>query len=371
MTTQLDLEFTRGDQLGILRAARLGDPRKSNDRKPLAKLLLRTLDDRIGRNKRWAMTVDELAEEADMSRSAAYQWLGWLNEAGIIGFDSLPDGRREFWICWSTLWQFTPEGRTSESRRANPPGGSSVHNMDQRSTTRTDGPPHGPPVHVVDCSYKEERPLSAHSAPTPSPSSSADGLSEVSREEAMMMVNAAGVKQFGHVVETALANGMTTQQIAAVVAHFQAHPDKWPPEILFERLTRIGACLIGPNEGWYGDTDKWKAQQRRLQEAQAAAAAQAAEDQLKQQREAERHALEGLNAAVGDVFDGMSKAERLGLIPPGHPDESVLRSAVKFGIHEHVRGTFLRLLIEAMGGEDRAERDHTSAAAIGRKTVTA
>lgn len=354
-TQQLNLEFTRGEQLSILREIRLGDPRKSNDRKPFAKLLLRALDDRIGRSKRWAMTVDELAEEAEMSRSATYQWLGWLNEAGLIGFDSLPDGRREFWICWSNLWQMTPAGRAAERAEqaavsppgglASPPHGPAVHQVDQQSTTWTGGPPHGLLVHNVDCSYKEERPISAHSAPPSSSTPSGDR-----RREVTMMVKTAGVGLFGPAVETAIAHGMGLEQIAAVVGHFSRFPGRWPPEVLYERLTRVQAFELAPDEGWYGDTPQWIDKQRRADQKAADEAERALETERLNRIDAERKAVEELNLMVGDVFDGMSKQQRFELIPRGHPQESTLRSAIKFGVTDHVRGTFLRLLIEAMGG---------------------
>ena len=77
----------------------------------------------------------------------------------------------------------------------------------------------------------------------------------------MVMVKNAGVGQFGPTVEAALSQGLTIEQIAAVVEHFQANPGRWAAGVLVERLTRPGARLLAPSEGWYGETREWKTAQ--------------------------------------------------------------------------------------------------------------
>lgn len=351
MAKQLAIDFTRSEQLALLRDCRLGDPRKRNDRKPLAKLLLRSLDDRIGRNKRWAITVEELGEESEMSRSAVYKWLGWLSAAELIGFDELPDGRREFWICWSNVWAMTPAGRAAEREArdaVSPPRGPRVHIVDHESTMWNGSPQCGMVVHNVDCSYKEERPLSAQLAPSSPPPP---------REELVTMVRTAGVNLAEETIATATANGLSSDQIAAVVAHYQAFPGRWNPGILYERLTRPGVQNDPPDHGWYGDSEAWLAAQRHQAAiAQQEASRQALAAENAQQAESRRELTE-LNALVGELLDSMPLDELRALVPDDHPRANQLRQAIRFRTIDLMRIEFLRLIVTATGGWDgSAER---------------
>lgn len=351
MAKQLAIDFTRSEQLGLLRDCRLGDPRKRNDRKPLAKLLLRSLDDRIGRNKRWAITVEELGEESEMSRSAVYKWLGWLSAAELIGFDELPDGRREFWICWSNVWAMTPAGRAAEREArdaVSPPRGPRVHNVDHESTMWNDSPQCGMVVHNVDCSYKEERPQSAPLAPTPSPPP---------REELVTMVRTAGVNLADETVADAIANGMTLEQVAAVVGHYQAHPGRWHPGILKERLTRLGAHGQQADEGWYGDSASWQAAEVHRDAIAAQEAARLALVVESEQQNAARQELDELNVIAGELLDSLPLHELRAMVPDDHPRATQLLQAIRFRTVNLQRIEFLRLIVDAMGGWDgSAER---------------
>lgn len=346
MAKQLAIDFTRSEQLGLLRDCRLGDPRKRNDRKPLAKLLLRSLDDRIGRNKRWAITVEELGEESEMSRSAVYKWLGWLSAAELIGFDELPDGRREFWICWSNVWAMTPAGRAAE-----------------REARDAVSPPRGPRVHNVDCSYKEERPQSAPLAPTPSPPP---------REELVTMVRTAGVNLADETVADAIANGMTPEQVAAVVEHYQAHPGRWHPGILKERLTRQGAHGQQADEGWYGDSAAWQAAEVHRDAIAAQEAARLALVVESGQQNAARQELDELNVIAGELLDSLPLHELRAMVPDDHPRATQLLQAIRFRTVNLQRVEFLRLIVDAMGGWDgSAERCPLDDAGVGMTPIPA
>lgn len=211
---QLTLDYSRAQQLAILRECRLGDPRKKNDRKPIAKLLLRTLDDRIGKAGRWSLLMVDLAAEADVAPPTAYKWCAWLNAHGFIGFDELPDGRREFWICWNALWATTPEGRAATKKQATP--------VLQNRTTLYDVEPDSTTENRVLCGRAHIR-ISAHSAPTerttspPTPSIAPDRSVIVER------VREAGVSQCAEAVAAALANGLTLDDLAAILDDWAAH----------------------------------------------------------------------------------------------------------------------------------------------------
>jgi hypothetical protein len=317
---QLELDFTRAQQLAILRDCRLGG-------RPLAKLLLERLDDHIGRNRSWSLRIDELAEEAEISRSAAYKWLKWLHDEGLIGCDELPDGRRTFWICWGALWERTPEGQQQAERTAgpSPPGGPSVHHVDCQSTTWTVSPPGGLSVHHVDCqsttwtAYKEERPLSAPlSAPSAPPSAPPSAAAEPASSEADLVaaVAAAGVHAAAEAVQQALRNGLAPAAIRELLAEYAVRRERYqnPEGWLYWRLTTPSAVHLAADQWPRPDHPAWRGRQEAAT-AVAARSAAAVADAAERQRLAERRqARERQLAACGAEIDQLTPPERADLV---------------------------------------------------------
>lgn len=84
------------------------------------------------------------------------------------------------------------------------------------------------------------------------------------REAAVTAVRECGVNRAVEAVETARRNGMSDEQIRAVVRQFRdpANTGRWSAGVLHDRLTCPGANLLAPDAGWFGDSAAWTARQR-------------------------------------------------------------------------------------------------------------
>lgn len=261
---QLTLE--RGQQLRILRTCKLGTRR--NDRKLIAKAMLRAIDDHIGhRNGRWTFDLQELYDEIDVARTTGYDWFNWLIDQGFIGCDRLRDGRREVWICWGTLWECTPEGRVEAAREArdNPPAGppvrhadDSVRQADRQSATRTASPPGG--LHI-----RNSAPLSAPSSAPSSPSSAPADDDAKTKTTATERLIDLGVAKAEEAVERSLGL-RSADETLATIEHFAAEfrlPDGKSDSansinFLFWRLTDVGCRGQPPHGGWLKPSDEFR-----------------------------------------------------------------------------------------------------------------
>jgi len=273
--TQATFDFSRAEKLSILRYCRLGDPDKINDHNPLAKAMLRAIDDRIGRNESWTMLPEEVIRDADMARSTGYRILRWLAEEGFIGMAKRPDGKTEFRIYWGLVREFTPWGGCSVS----PGAGPTVPERDSQSRSGTDQSRSGTHSPGAGLTYKEERPVSAPISAPPAPPSS---------EDATVMANVidrlidAGMNRAVAAMEGSLQL-RTVQETAALVEYYLTSfrlPDgtcdaennlNW----LFWRLTSKDGQRLPVDKGWKKPSQaftkaRWELQERSKRDTEAA-----------------------------------------------------------------------------------------------------
>lgn len=102
---------------------------------------------------------------------------------------------------------------------------------------------------------------------------------------------------------------------------FGRHPGRWPPEVLFHRLTSPQAALLAADEGWFGELPAWTAEQKkRAWTAQQTQAAESQRSTLNAQRSpdmavqkiVETQRLEKLH---GEALDALTLAEAIQLLP--------------------------------------------------------
>lgn len=294
-----DPKRKRGQQLKMLRNVRLGCLK--------LRALLRELDDRIpnhteARPETFALSMATLVDELEISRSEAYELCDRLRDLGVLAWDDLANGKREFWICWGTLSEFahpdpaqrpeTPSLQQFRQRRK-PIRSKASNDGDQepaiphRRNTINSAPAedHSAPAEL------ESSPAEDHSAPAElhirniatlsqsSPSSkgtpSADGGGDrdgFDREAVTKLVRKAGVARAAEKVRQALAAGMSLRQIADVARHALQFPGRWSGGIVADRLTQADAPSLSAAEGWFGDDPKWLERERERKAAERRAA---------------------------------------------------------------------------------------------------
>lgn len=81
---------------------------------------------------------------------------------------------------------------------------------------------------------------------------------EVTLEDAVDMLRAAGVERARAAVNVAEAHGMTPAGIVAVARHALAHPGRWNPQVIYTRVTSLDAIDQPPDEGWFGENPNWR-----------------------------------------------------------------------------------------------------------------
>lgn len=317
--SQQTINFTRSNQLALkakLRKHRLGKHGKS---------LFLLLDDHIGPNISWVLTYEELAEEAEISVNTVRMAIDALCELGVIWFEKVTDHYHErrlrFYITWANIEEMVEERMPTTpdivAASKSPHCGANIHAMEDSSTPWSN-PPHGATIlHAVEDSiYRKNGRINVHSNGTPPTPSSAVSQTLPSlpdrRTEVVVKVRDAGVAQFGLAVLKAQAEGMTLDQIEAVVDHFNANPGRWPAEVLYERVTRPGASLQPADQGWYGEKLEWIATQKRA--AVVTAQQQAKEESMRVENPNQRYTREQNEAKFGPILDAMTPAERHALL---------------------------------------------------------
>jgi hypothetical protein len=284
----------RGQQLLMLRKARLGCLK--------LRAMLREIDDRIPnhqelRPETFALSMADLIDELELSRSEGYELCDRLRALGVLAWDDLPNGRREFWICWGTLSEFAhpdpaqrPEVPTlrefRQQRRSEKLGQHQEPPIPQVRNGSDSSPEELESSLAEDRSSPEEdhssgeeslnRNIATLSQPSPSstgtPAAGGGGGGEIDgpeagKREALNLVRRAGVGRFVQAVDTATANGMTLAQVAAVARHALTPENRepcprWSGAIVHDRLTMPGAAMLSPEDGWWGDNPDWTAAQR-------------------------------------------------------------------------------------------------------------
>jgi hypothetical protein len=279
---QMELTMDYGQQRALLRRVRVGNP--------VRQLMLWVIDSHIpkGRNS-WRMTMRDLADECFVEYQTAYKAAAELEELGVIRRDRLGGGAIDFSICWGVLCALDEEAG------------------EERIDTETILPVENPILRTENPVLRRENQIlrtENEILPTENrtiydTNTLTSTTSSTAEQELVMMVAGCGVGRAGAAVAAAISQGMTPGQIRAVVEHFRA-PDnagRWSPGILYDRLTRIGAHATPADQGWFGDSNTWKARK----------SGQAAQDPLKAR-------LARLEAAHGPRLDGLSDDELHGLL---------------------------------------------------------
>jgi hypothetical protein len=246
------------------------------------------IDDHIGPGRSWTLTLDQIAAETGLSVTSVRKHAAALVERGLIWFrkcsEHYHERRAEWFITWQNVEELVEEQTRPTAARveepvlacssSNPTGDAGFPRDAKESLASRDNPTGDAAIlrPANDPIYTKSAPPSAHqSAPpsTPNATQPADDFAE-RKIGVVVVVKECGVGQFAKAVDNALAAGMTLDQIRDVCGVFESHPGRWTPAQLFERLTRSGASLLGPSEGWFGDSPEWTAREARRKAAQEA-----------------------------------------------------------------------------------------------------
>ncbi len=121
MKEQLKIDYVRGEQVGLLRAARIpptdpGDGRQVAE--PTLKAVLVAIDSRAGKSGTCWASLDTLASDTGLSRRTISRALKALDTLALLVTTTERDGRR--WIthrriCWGNLADLPPAPIRSES----------------------------------------------------------------------------------------------------------------------------------------------------------------------------------------------------------------------------------------------------------------
>lgn len=264
---QQEIDFTRSEQLGLRRDVVLP---------PGEKFVLWILDDHIGRGRSWVMSMAQLQAESGYGKTATYSYVNALADRGLVWWNELPDKRREFFICWTNMAELIDDATRSEQKTDREASSRSEHpsspdeqpvRVANSSVRQTNDP-----VRVANAHIRKSAPLSAPISAPPRPLSAPpeetgdddEDLHECSsgedRESILRELKDCGIDLFVQCLELAESRGVTLPQAAGVVEWFRRHPGRWPPGVLFERLTKPEARFLEASDGWFGETAAWKAQ---------------------------------------------------------------------------------------------------------------
>lgn len=260
--TQLELQFTRGEQLSMRREVHLPHDEK---------WILWILDDHIGKGPYWPLTVQEIAAEAGFSVSKVYKVLASLKERMIVHWDCKPDtrgeqprqlrsGERRFFIDWANL-EGLPTIREAASQGAR-----------NSPMEKTDSPLENSEGCQNSPLEKNDSPLEKKTAPkfsngesstinalinAPSTPSGAATTEDVSKR-ILGKLKAAKVDLAIEACQKARANGLSLEAFEAILDHALQHPGRWPPGVIFTRLTSPDAVRWEPHEGWFAADPSWR-----------------------------------------------------------------------------------------------------------------
>ena len=333
---QRSLPFTRSEQLRLRRDVCLP---------ALEKFVLWVIDDHIGPGRSWTLTLDQIAAETGLSVTSVRKHAAALVERGLIWFrkcsEHYHERRAEWFITWQNVEELVEEQTRPTAARveepvlacssSNPTGDAGFPRDAKESLASRDNPTGDAAIlrPANDPIYTKSAPPSAHqSAPpsTPNATQPADDFAE-RKIGVVVVVKECGVGQFAKAVDNALAAGMTLDQIRDVCGVFESHPGRWTPAQLFERLTRSGASLLGPSEGWFGDSPEWTAREARRKAAQEAQERKEAAA-MPLMPDATRDALE---TKYGPTVDAMTLDEIAELLEGAKNREFLLRMIRRSG----------------------------------------
>ena len=284
---QLDLLKDRAHKIRVLRdfTAQHGLQTTSQ------KAMLMLLELHIGRFNGIELPIETIARQLLMSVKRAYGVAAELRKLDLIGYVPSRKDKVRFWIGWGRL-QALYYGDDEQAEVIEEPIPEAVEAtavilthensilMGKKSILTSENNERLILTH-------ENSPFSISDLiPSTSSSTQSDRF-----EAVVKVVKEARVHEAEATVRTALANGLTLDQIEAVVAHYAAFPNRWSVGVLVHRLTKLGAHRDAPHEGWFGERPEWKA----AQAAKAPKLDQAAADNLAE-----------LEAAYGAELDGLT-----------------------------------------------------------------
>ena len=334
-TNQREFKFDRAKQLKLRSAVKLP---------PAEKFILWIIDDHIGGKRSWTLTYGKIAEESGYTERCVRKAVAALDEHLIVwtkrASNHYHDQRREYFIDWQNLEELVDE----QSKANKEPTDEPPLDPEPRSEIVNDDPQSGTSfanrerssaiVNVVpDSIYTKTAPLTApttaHSPPPSPPSAPPPAVDEFADQKTavVVMVKECGVGQFVKAVDNALAAGMTLEQIRQVCGVFESHPRRWTAAQLFERLTRSGASLLGPSEGWFGDSAEWTASEARRKAAQEARERKESEEMTA--AATKNQTQDPRELKYGAELDGMTAEQLAELLGPslGH----IVQAAKRYG----------------------------------------
>lgn len=277
---QREMTFSkRGEDLTNIRRSRVGDA--------YAKLMLRTIDDRIGEGHSWDMTFADLADEMEVSIDIAYRRAHYLADRGLLSFTlvNASAARYRFVIGRSNLPDFIPE--PSDRRRIRRRGRPRGTGRSGRAKTIANSEN----ISLIAKTFRSQRKHFANSdsdfftsaplAPTTAPSASKDGWGEA---EARLI--SYGVASYEGPIQTARERGLTPEDVIAIVEHAESLPGAWGPGAVRRRVL---TALPGQeaSAGWMetsGDFKRSQATPKRSAEVAAEDPAIAHERWLRQRQ---------------------------------------------------------------------------------------
>lgn len=233
--TQREFDFDRGYQLRILRLCQVGCP--------LAKALLRTLDDHMGLKPYWDLSFEEIAQEMNCSISCARDKANGLKDLALIDFEATDDRKKNrFRITWLNLEETIDHPVKVTSRKAaqmeskTPPRADcDAHTAPGHAQTAL-GHAHTAPAHAqtaLGTTYKRQR--------TPPPAQGAKPhFPDPEWEEVKIELSLFGMNCVDRAIEAAQRRGMTPEEVAELLRQAREtpyHDNAARPAILFRRLT--------------------------------------------------------------------------------------------------------------------------------------
>ncbi len=316
---------------------------------PAQKLMLCVLELTIGNYRELRIPMRTLAQRCILSEKRGYAVAEELRNEGLIKY--IPQRGKA--PLFQILWHWVDQVHTGQATDV----AEAFVDEDPETVDAA------VPVLAGEKSIlASEKPYIRNSDFTPIESliSSSTSPSSGSLDELKVKVMEAGVDEFDSTVRTAIANGMTDEQIVAVVDHFHANPDRWTGGVLKHRLTKPGARLQAPGDGWFGDRPEWLAASKRA--AQATAQNQTKEaDVARVESPHQRETRLNREAKYGPVLDAMSPAEQKAALAErlANEPESIpfaIRCGLASGMYRD-RVLILMELLDAAAREAQGRRD--------------
>lgn len=331
---QQELRLARSQQLQALRRLKTGHKD--------AKHLLCRLDDHIGdcrQGASWRITVEELADECEMSRRQAYRAIERLDEAGFIRWTSKQGQPAVFTIIWARIFEETSEERCATPALQSATGAQSCATGALQSAQLAFQSATGALPNIL-----KKRPISAPLAP-PAPSEHETAVAVIAER-----LKKAGVSTTPTTIDRALQL-RTVSELSAIVEYFATEltiPGGPPPfdqaaGYLVWRLTDPQFRDSGPAEGWKETSPAFRAAKAQAS-AQSVSATISGPSMAEQARE-RREAQSRLESQYGEQLNSLNREqlEQLAERAEGQTRET-LRGAIRNRFERACRMQFLELL---------------------------